>query len=81
MLSASLWTSWLNWVCKFDNLFFNAAMPIMTIFSGFNAPELSTLKKYLFGLASQLKGASSNIKYKNNNNNYYNTSRCIYYSR
>lgn len=29
------------------------------MFSGFNEPQLSTLKKNLFGLASQLNGASS----------------------
>lgn len=35
------------------------AIPIITIFSGRSDPQLSTLKKNLFGLASQLKGASS----------------------
>lgn len=46
-------------VCKSDNFCFNIWTPFRTIFSGFNAPQLSTVKKNLFGFPSQLYGASS----------------------
>lgn len=52
--NASVCGSRLNCVCKFDNFIFNTLMPIKTIFSGRNDPLDSTLKKNLFGFASQL---------------------------
>lgn len=52
-------SSWLSCVCKLDNLFFKTFTPISTIFSGRRAPLDSTLKKNLFGFASQLYSAST----------------------
>lgn len=54
MAKASVCGSRLNCVCKLDNFIFSTFKPINTMFSGRNEPLDSTLKKNLFGFASQL---------------------------
>ena len=44
MVRASFCSSWLSWVCRSLSFFFRQLTPMRTMFSGFRAPEDSTIK-------------------------------------